>query len=189
MTPAYENLSNRAQSAALQCWLSWGAVHAPEKLPAGALSKLLLVALCPGFWGITAVLWCHASVIYLLLPFGVSWKTRTLICALYVLHSSLVAAGTLDPCHLQNVQLWLRDVLVLDTVLLLGYVGWGKDWVWYSCFRTSCCLPLTPNWLKQPDMHGFLENQEITSGKIACAQKHVTQINEMGNVALSKQDL
>lgn len=61
MTSAYENLSNRAQSAALQCWLSWGAVHAPEKLPAGALSKLLLVALCPGFWAITAVLWCHAK--------------------------------------------------------------------------------------------------------------------------------
>ena len=59
----------------------------------------------------------------------------------------------------------------------------------YSCFRSSCCLPPTPNWLKHSDVHSFLENQEITSGKIACAQKHVIQINEMGNVALSKQDL
>lgn len=100
----------------------------------------------------------------------------------------MAAAGTVDPHHMQNVQLWLRDVLILGTVLLLGYWGGGgrdgQDC--YSCFRSSCCLPPTPNWLKHSDVHSFLENQEITSGKIACAQKHVIQINEMGNVALSK---
>lgn len=41
----------------------------------------------------------------------------------------MAAAGTVDPHHMQNVQLWLRDVLILGTVLLLGYwEGGGKGW-------------------------------------------------------------
>ena len=40
----------------------------------------------------------------------------------------MAAAGTVDPHHMQNVQLWLRDVLILGTVLLLGYWGGGKGW-------------------------------------------------------------
>lgn len=41
----------------------------------------------------------------------------------------MAAAGTVDPHHMQNVQLWLRDVLILGTVLLLGYWGGGEGMV------------------------------------------------------------
>lgn len=42
----------------------------------------------------------------------------------------MAAAGTVDPHHMQNVQLWLRDVLILGTVLLLGYGGGGEGKGW-----------------------------------------------------------
>lgn len=47
-------------------------MHAPEKVPAGALSKLLLAPLCPGFWESQQCLGAMLSVTFLLLPLSVS---------------------------------------------------------------------------------------------------------------------
>lgn len=94
---------------------------------------------------------------------AVSWKTRVPACVSRVccITTCLSAAGNLlqeDLHHMQNLWLQLRGVLILCTVML--FVSLGVRII-TAVPRAPDFFPLSLNWLKQPNMHSFLQHWEI----------------------------
>lgn len=83
------------------------------------LSKLLLAALCPGFWRVTAVLWCHAKCY--LSPYAPQ-------CLLKRRELSFV------PC-MCCIAAWLQLALWTHTTCRMCSCGWGMCQLLILC----CC--------------------------------------------------